>query len=305
MVAFTGFAVYTIISGLADVGWSNIIDAFDGAEWGLILLALVFTQTTNFTDALSLAAASPKPVPVGIATIEQFAIGFVNLAVPSSAGRVLVNVRFFEKFGINAVTSTTTGAITGLAGGVAQAILLILTILVGKGSIDLSQLDTGGGMLKILGFALVLILVGGVVVLLVPKLRHWAEDKIRKPLSQMGDALAVMRQPKNLFETFGGAMATEILYATGLMLCVLAVGGSVSLGQAVFINVTVSLFAGLMPIPGGIGVAEAGLTAGLVGVGVDNNVAVAAVLIYRMISYYLPPIWGWFCMSWLQKRDYL
>ena len=86
---------------------------------------------------------------------------------------------------------------------------MILTILVGKGSIDLSQLDTGGGMLKILGFALVLILVGGVVVLLVPRLRHWAEDKIRKPLSQMGDALAVMRQPKNLFETFYGGRDDE------------------------------------------------------------------------------------------------
>ena len=37
----------------------------------------------------------------------------------------------------------------------------------------------------------------------------------------------------------------------------------------------------------------------------DSDSAVAAVLIYRMISYYLPPIWGWFCMSWLQKRHYL
>ena len=54
-------------------------------------------------------------------------------------------------------------------------------------------------------------------------------------------------------------MGTEILYASGLAMCVLAIGGSVSLGEVIFINVTVSLFAGLMPIPGGIGVTEAGL----------------------------------------------
>jgi uncharacterized protein (TIRG00374 family) len=60
-----------------------------------------------------------------------------------------------------------------------------------------------------------------------------------------------------------------------------------------------------MPIPGGVGVSEAGLMAGLTAVGVSNDIAVSAVLVYRLISYYLPPIWGWFCLNWLQKRDYL
>ena len=305
MVALTGFAVYTLISGLADVGFSTIADALDGAKWGLVLVAFVLAQATSATDAMSVVAASPKPVPVGIATIEQFAVGFVDLAVPSNAGRLMVNVRFLGKFGINSVTAATTGAITNVAGIVAQATLMVLTVIVGKGSVDLSQLDTGGGMLKILGFAIVILLIGGVVVLVVSKLRHWVEDKIRKPLSKMGDSLAVMRHPKNIIEMFGGAIATEVLYATGLMLCVLAVGGSVSLGEALFISVTVSLFGGLVPVPGGVGVIEAGLTAGLVGVGVHNNVAIAAVLIYRMISFYLPPIWGWLCMHWLQDRNYL
>jgi uncharacterized protein (TIRG00374 family) len=88
-------------------------------------------------------------------------------------------------------------------------------------------------------------------------------------------------------------------------MCVLAVGGSISLGEAIFINVTVSLFAGLMPIPGGVGVAEAGMTAGLTAIGVSSDVAVSAVLIYRLVSYYLPPLWGYVSLRWLTKHDYL
>ena len=42
-----------------------------------------------------------------------------------------------------------------------------------------------------------------------------------------------------------------------------------------------------MPIPGGVGVTEAGMTAGLAAVGVPSDVAVSAVLTYRLISYYL------------------
>lgn len=304
-MAVTGIAVYVVISGLADVGFDNIVDALSDATWGYVLMALVLVQMTNLTDAISVAAASPKPVPIGITTLEQFAIGFINLAVPSTAGRVAVNTRFFQRMGINAVTSTTTGAITGVVGFVAQMILLLLAILATDESIDLSDLETGGGVLKLIAMAAIIIVVCLVVVLVVPKLRHWLRDKIRKPLSQMGQALEVMRHPKNVALTLGGALGTEILFASGLTLCVYAVGGSVSLGQVIFINVVVSLFAGLLPIPGGIGVTEAGLTAGLTAVGVPNDTAIAAVLIYRMCSYYLPPIWGWVSMRWLQRHDYL
>ena len=304
-MAMTGIAVYIVISGLADVGLDTIVDSLSEATWGYVLVALVLVQMTNFTDAISVAAASPKPVPIGITTIEQFAIGFVNLAVPSAAGRVSSICHKPIQCLPNAVTSTTTGAITGFVGFVAQMILLLLAIVVGKGSIDLSSLETGGGVLRLIGMAVVIGVVALVVVLVVPKLRHWFADKIRKPLSQMGQALAVMRHPKNLAFTLGGALGTEVLFASGLTLCVYAVGGSVSLGEVIFINVVVSLFAGLMPIPGGMGVTEAGLIAGLTSVGVDNDTAVAAVLIYRFCSYYLPPIWGWASMRWLQRHDYL
>ncbi len=82
------------------------------------------------------------------------------------------------------------------------------------------------------------------------------------------------------------------------------VGGSITLGQAIFINVTVSLFAGLMPIPGGVGVSEAGMTAGLTAIGVDPGTAVSAMLIYRLVSYYyLPPLWGYVSLRWLTKHD--
>ena len=305
MTVFIGFAAYTIIGGLAEVGFSAIASAFSDARWGLVLIALVLVQATNATDAYSTAAVAPKPIPVGITTVEQVAIGFVNIAVPTAAGRIATNARYFQKFGINVVTATTTGAITSFLGFIAQVVLVVLTLLVGKGSIDFSEMQTGGGALRFLAMAAVIIVVVAIVVAVVPKWRHRTMDMIRTPLSQIGSAFKTVRDPKHAARALGGAFGSEILYAAGLTLCVLATGGSVSLGEAIFINVTVSLFAGLMPIPGGIGVTEAGLIAGLTAVGVSQDVAVAAVLIYRMCSYYLPPIWGYFCLKWLTNHDYL
>ncbi len=71
------------------------------------------------------------------------------------------------------------------------------------------------------------------------------------------------------------------------------------------INTVVSLFAGLLPIPGGIGVTEAGLTYGLTAAGLSSETAFTIAIAYRFCSFYLPPIWGWFCYHWLVKRRYL
>lgn len=42
------------------------------------------------------------------------------------------------------------------------------------------------------------------------------------------------------------------------------------------------------PTPGGLGVAEAALVAGLVGVGVATAPAVAGVLLFRLLTFWLP-----------------
>jgi uncharacterized membrane protein YbhN (UPF0104 family) len=67
----------------------------------------------------------------------------------------------------------------------------------------------------------------------------------------------------------------------------------------------VSLLASFIPVPGGVGVAEFGLTIGLVSAGMTSEAAIAAVLLYRIAVYYLPPLWGFPAMLWLQRRQYL
>ena len=86
---------------------------------------------------------------------------------------------------------------------------------------------------------------------------------------------------------------------------VLAYGSSISFGQAIFVNSMVSLFVGFMPVPGGIGVAEAALTAGLVAMGVPEGAALAAAITHRVVTAYLPPIYGWHTTRWLTERDYI
>ena len=73
----------------------------------------------------------------------------------------------------------------------------------------------------------------------------------------------------------------------------------------ILVNTAASAFASLIPVPGGVGAAEASLTAGLVAMGVDDSTAFAIAFTHRLCTYYLPPIWGYFSMQWLSRGAYI
>jgi uncharacterized protein (TIRG00374 family) len=249
--------------------------------------------------------ASPKPLPFGVVTIEQFAIGFINVAVPSSAARIAMNVRFAQRIGLSGASALTLGGLASVAGFAVQLVLVFLLLVPGDNTVDWSQLQFGGTVVKLIGLGVVVAIVATAVIALVPPWREKARDRIREPLHQVHDGIALLRSPRQALLLFGGNLMSQLLFAAALGLCVRAVGGEVGFGELVFINTVVSLFAGMAPVPGGIGVTEAGLIAGLTAVGVDQDTAVAAVIVYRMCTFYLPPAWGWFAMKWLTKHDYL
>jgi uncharacterized protein (TIRG00374 family) len=71
------------------------------------------------------------------------------------------------------------------------------------------------------------------------------------------------------------------------------------------INSLASVLGGIAPVPGGMGVIEAGLIGGLTAAGIPQEAAVAATFTHRLFTAYLPPIWGWISLRWLRRNDYV
>jgi uncharacterized membrane protein YbhN (UPF0104 family) len=66
-----------------------------------------------------------------------------------------------------------------------------------------------------------------------------------------------------------------------------------------------NLLSDLIPVPGGIGAAEATISAMLIAVGVDHSTAFAIAITQRLCTFYLPPIWGFLSLRWLSANGYL
>ena len=68
----------------------------------------------------------------------------------------------------------------------------------------------------------------------------------------------------------------------------LGVGAELGLLEFARVYFVVTLLSSFVPVPGGVGVVEAGLTGALVAAGAEPSSALAGVLIYRLLTYVVP-----------------
>jgi uncharacterized protein (TIRG00374 family) len=308
-VVVLAMVAFALITTLGNVGLDEIVDTLERAEPVWLVLGLLVAQLPFLSQAVSTRGACPRPLPFGPVAMLQLAIAFVALAVPSTAGRLALGIRFFQRQGVPPTAAVSISAIDSFSGFLVQIALLILTLVFGIGAVDLTldlPQDTNlSGLLRLLGVLVAAAVIAVVVGLSLPSLRRRLFERIRPLFDEAIDTVRGLRSRGKLVQLFGGNLASQILYAAALGLTLRAFGGELNLATLVVVYVGAALFGGLMPVPGGIGVVEAALTAGLIAAGIDNVSATAAALTFRMATFYLPPVWGWVAVRWLERHSYL
>ncbi len=302
LTAAVVFAAYLLISQLADIGFETIADQLREAEIVWVVVALVLAQSTFIPSGVSARGGVATPLPLLPCVVLQSAIKFINLTVPSSAGRVATNLRCLERMGAPRAEAIVGSAIDDLSNTVVQAGLFLLALLFVGADLDTSQFQEAGPDRRLLAAVGIALAVSVILIAALPKVRA-------RVLPGMRDAArglwSVARVRRKRVEVFGGSIAAELLYAIALGATCLAYGVHLNVAQLVFINTSASVMSGLVPVPGGIGAAEAALSAGLIAMGVDKSTAFAIAITSRLCTFYLPPIWGYISLRWLSRNGYL
>ena len=94
-------------------------------------------------------------------------------------------------------------------------------------------------------------------------------------------------------------------YMLALYFSIAAFGGGLPLATVGAVYLVGAAVATAAPTPGGLGALEAALIGGLVAAGLENAVAVPAVFLFRLATFWLPILPGWLCFPWLQRREYV
>jgi uncharacterized membrane protein YbhN (UPF0104 family)/tRNA A-37 threonylcarbamoyl transferase component Bud32 len=308
MFAAACFGIWAMISMVGDP--AELWDTIQTANWAWVVLAFGCWIVVELGYSISMLGAIPpaNDVPFGPLTLLQVASAFLNLVTSGMIAQFVMNTRFLQKRGVDVPTAVSASAVPPIAYTLVQIVVVLVALVVGHSN-ELSLSDIGGSdsssggdglgivLLCIVGIALV---IGAV--LIVPKWRNKVMPTVRTTAHNLW---TVFTSPRKIVFIFGGSILTQLMYALILWSCVRAYGGDLALADIILVNTFVSLFGGLIPVPGGIGVFEAGLTAGLTAFGVDPAIATAAVLTDRMITAYIPPVFGYVSINWMTKHDYL
>ena len=320
IVALIALVAYTLISTFSGVDLQSVVEAMAGASVGLLVLALALSPTIQTGFAIATFGSTMRTLTFLPVLMLQYGVSFISLVLPSTAAKIALEVRFFQSFGVPAASAVGMGMIDSFSGFVVQILLFVVILASGlpafSGSLgtgssgDSSSSDSSDPSLA--GIVLALSIVAALVTLLVPRLRRRLlggiprmRESLREQWRNAGDSLQVLRRPRKIATMLVGNLIAQVLQAIVLGVTLSAFGETAALSQLILINTAVSLFVGLMPVPGGMGVAEAGYAAGLQAIGVPAPVAIGTAIAYRLVTFYLPPLWGSLAMRWLRRHEYV
>jgi glycosyltransferase 2 family protein len=289
-------AVYLLAGELARASLGHVMRAADW-RWGLVALAL--SAVTYVGATLELSGFVAERLNFTRTLLVQLAGSFVTLVTPAAVGGAAVNVRYLQRRKIPAPVAAASVGVVQLTAFVLHILLLVVFIAV-AGAADKSPFRPPTWSY----FVLAGLIVAAGVVLAVPAGRRLLRARVQPMLGQvLPRLLEVAQQPRKLAEGLGGALLLTVAYILCLAACVQAFHGSVAFAGIAVVYLTGSALGSIIPTPGGLGAVEAALTAGLVAAGLHGTQAASAVLLFRLLTFWLPVPFGWIALNYLERQD--
>lgn len=292
---------YFLLTQLTHIEFGPLIE---NAEWGWVAAAVFFSALSYVAAAMSLLGFVPERVPFLRTIGAQVAGSFVKIVAPAAVGGVALNTRFLQRAGVRpglAVASVGASQLFGL--GCHILMLLAFGYLTGtEKTPSLSPSRT-----VIAGLLTVAVLV--LVVTSIPFLRKFVVTRVRSLFAGVVPRmLDVLQRPQKLITGIGGMLLLTGCFVMCLDASIRAFGNedvSISIASVAVVFLAGNALGSAAPTPGGVGAVEATLTVGLIAVGLPKEVAAPAVLLFRLLTLWLPVLPGWLAFNQLSRKGAL
>jgi glycosyltransferase 2 family protein len=287
--------IYVVVPRLGN--FADSLEAIKGAEFGFVAAALLPLVGTYLIAAGMYQCLALRRLRYKRTFLIQAASGFANRLLPAGLGGLTLNVQYLKKSGHTLPQALAVAGTNNTLGFVGHMLLLGVAVAFGGDrltqDLQLPHVSYGGWI----GAGLLLVIIANLVVF----------QKLRKYLYSLtadtaGNIVATFRnRPSKVAAALSLSLGLTAAYVLVFYMCGLAVGISLPV-SGMFAVFTIGLIATTAtPTPGGLGGAEAGLVAGLVAYGVDTSTALACVLLYRLLTFWLPILPGFLIFLRIRK----
>ncbi|WP_177244705.1 lysylphosphatidylglycerol synthase domain-containing protein [Streptomyces sp. yr375] len=295
------FGAYFLLTQLTHIEFGPLVA---NAEWGWVAAAVFFSALSYVAAAMSLLGFVPERVPFPRTVAAQVAGSFVKIVAPAAVGGVALNTRFLQRAGVRpglAVASVGASQLFGLG----CHILMLLSFGYLTGTEKTPSLSPSRTVIAGLLTVAVLVL----VVTSVPFLRKFVVTRVRSLFAGVVPRmLDVLQRPQKLVTGIGGMLLLTACFVMCLDASIRAFGDestSLSIASVAVVFLAGNALGSAAPTPGGVGAVEATLTVGLIAVGLPKEVAAPAVLLFRLLTLWIPVLPGWLAFNQLTRKGAL
>ena len=285
-IAAAAFAVYALLPTIGGLGQTFTALRSARPEW--LVALLLCSAATYVAAAVEFNGAVGPSLPLGRTTLVQLASSFTGRLAPAGLGRMALAERYLEHSGV-----ARTEAISALAAQSANGLVVHLGVTV------LFALVVG--RLDVISFGLPPNLIWYVAVaamaaaIAIAVHRGVTPARMLRPVrSALAAFVAVWRRPARIAQMLGGGVAVTLLYTAAFWAALNAFDARMSFLEVGLVYLVGGAIANLVPAPSGVGPFEAATIAGLVAIGAPSGEAVAAVLTFRLATFWAPiPAGSW------------
>ncbi|GAA2490854.1 lysylphosphatidylglycerol synthase transmembrane domain-containing protein [Winogradskya humida] len=311
-------AVLAVLAVELVFGWRSLVEALGQLRtphWNWVAGALVAEIASMGSYArMQRALLRGAGTKVGIRRHVALAYAAHSLSATLPGGPLFsttFNFQHLRRFGASSAVASWCIALSGvLSAGALVVIGAVFGILTrSTGSWRTLLVYMGGALLVAVGVRLVaqhpewLINPARMLLGLLNRVRHRPVDTGQAGLTSFIDQLRSVRmRPAELTYAILLAVANWLLDALCLWMCCIALDAEGIHPSQLVIAYCAGMAAASVPIvPGGLGVVDGALILGLVAGGLATGSAVAAVVLYRLISFVFVIGTGW--LVWLVMRS--
>lgn len=302
-----------------------------GALWWPAVAAVVAASALHYLlAALALKATAGLRLPIRVleATGVSLVAAVANRMTPAGLGGAAINTRYLSRRGLSIAAAVGAVAALSMLGGIADMLSLVALLTAGAalgGASSWSaviavagRLESSAGSvlrlpLPVLATAAV---VAAVIAALVDQRRQLPSSRLAHALRHLPKALrrtlvqvrGLMRRPADLAVLLLSSAGTTVVLAVAMVCSLAAVRHGFSglhVEDILVAHMIGSAVGSAIPVPAGIGSTEATLAAALVQVSVPLGQAVAAVLLFRLLTFWMPVPLGIVAGARLRRRQAL
>jgi glycosyltransferase 2 family protein len=296
-----GIAAYLVLTQLAQMGkggtptFGQILST---AQWGWALGVVGFTALTITGASLVITGVVTTRLRFVRTYMTQLAVAFSGLVAPSTIGNVALNMRYLQRAGVDPAVAGGSLGLAQLAQFSSYIVLLLLSsVLAGTGTLGAFRPPNAAIIGLILLVALLLL------ALAVPAGRRLVIGRflpvVRRVVPRV---VAIFQDPRKVITLFAGALMLDMSFVAALTCATRAFGATPSIAAVGVAYFAGAIIGSTLPTPGGLGGVEAALSTALVLVGgLDKEIAVPSVLLFRLCTFWLPIPFGWASLNYLQR----